>query len=65
MKLLTKQERWYAFLEIIFRGSFAHELSLHHVDFGFLSDTNVLPDRQDEINDYIEELWDNPPEVVE
>lgn len=64
MKPLNKPERWYAFLEIIYQGDCAYGLPLCHIDYGFLSDTDIPHKREEAIDKYILELWENPPETL-
>ena len=63
MKPLNKKERWYAFLEIIFRGHMTFGLPFHHTDYGMLSECTPSNSRADEIDKHVYGIWKNPPQV--
>ncbi len=64
MKPLNKEERWYAFLEIVFDGSSLDELPFTHTEFGLLSQCDsIRGGRMEEIDRYVSRLWKNPPRV--
>ena len=65
MKPLTKLERWYAFLEIIFQGSVGDFIPLNHTDYGLLSEVKLGGRRTDELDVYVTGLWEAFNETAE
>lgn len=49
---------------IVYVGDEIDELPFSHIDFGFLAECRVKAKRDDEIEEFVRRLWENPPKMA-